>query len=272
MNSSYKTYAVARNKVREVHVYRKILVCVFLFLLFTVAGWTQEIHHVELRELVDSPTAGLLSKWSYALDLRLFPQGGVLAKVSVGMLSRLTAGVSYGGLNVIGEGELDWNPRVAFQARLRIYDESFIMPAIALGFDSQGYGPHDDDRERYQVKSKGAHAVFSKSFWMLGPLGLHAGVNYSFENKDGDNDLSFFAGFDKDLLAGFVLLAEYDLALNDDSENDVFGTGNGYLNAGLRWTFADKLSLEFDLKNLANNRENVPHVNREVRIIYLDTF
>jgi outer membrane receptor protein involved in Fe transport len=242
-----------------------------VFLLW-IPSQAQEYEHVELRDLVDSPTAGLLAKWNYAVDLCLFPEGGVLAKVSFGLLSRLTVGLSYGGLKIIGEGEVDWNPRMAFQGKLRIVDESFVLPAVAFGFDSQGYGTYTDTLERYQIKSKGIYAVLSKSFWMLGPLGFHAGANYSLEEKDGDSDLSFFAGLDKDLVAGFVLLADYDLATNDDDGDGSFGAGNGYLNAGLRWTFADKLSIEFDFKNLVDNREDAPHVSREIRIIYWNHF
>ena len=274
MTKCFDIGKMSKEKRTIVTMGRKIggMVLVLILLQLGIPIQAQEINHVELRELVDTPTAGLLSRRSYALDLHLFPQGGVLAKISVGLLSRLSAGISYGGLNIIGEGDLDWNPRLAFQARLRLYDEGFVMPAIAIGFDSQGYGTYEKNKERYQVKSRGAYAVCSKSFWMLGPVGFHAGVNYSLENKDGDNDISIFAGVDKDLLWGCALLAEYDFALNDDSEDGSYGTGNGYLNAGLRWTFAQQLSLEFDLKNIANNRENIPHVSRTVRIIYWNSF
>lgn len=253
-------------------MFQKVLLTVVLFFLVGFSVWAQEVYHWELRQLVDAPTAGLLSKWSYAGDLRVFPHGGMLTKVSIGLLSRFTAGLSYGGLNIIGEGELDWNPRVEFQARLRIVDEGFLRPALACGFDSQGYGFYDESLERYQTKSKGIYTVLSKSFWLLGPLGLHGGANYSLEDQDGDDDISFFAGFDKDLLAGFVVLAEYDFAFNDNKEDGMYGSGRGYVNAGIRWTFAKKLSLEFDLKNLTDNRENSPHVNRQVRIVYWDQF
>lgn len=248
-----------------------VVTFVMCFIIGSFAS-AQEGPHVELRHFVDSPTAGLLPRGSYAVDLQLFPSGGMLARVAVGLLSRVTAGFSYGGLNIIGRGELDWNPAVEFQAKLRIKDETFIMPAIAFGFDSQGYGAYDDEEERYEIKSKGAYAVLSKSFWMVGPLGLHAGANYSLEDDDGDDDISFFGGIDKDLFAGSVVVAEYDLALNDDREDEKHGAGRGYLNAGLRWTFADKLTLEFDLKNLADNREDSPHVGREVRIVYWSRF
>ena len=249
---------------------KKSLIATLVFGFMGCPMWAQEVAHVELRQLIDSPTAGLCGQWTYACDLRVFPNGGMLTRVSVGLLSRLTAGLSYGGLNIIGEGDLDWNPRVEFQARLRIIDEGFLMPALAVGFDSQGYGFYDKSLERYEIKSKGVYAVLSKSFWLFGPLGLHGGANYSLEEKD--DDISFFAGVDKDLFAGLVVLAEYDCALNDNTEDDVYGAGNGYVNAGIRWTFAKKLSLEFDLKNLADNRENNPRVSREVRIIYWDQF
>ena len=58
------------------------------------------------------------------------------------------------------------------------------MPAVAFGFDSQGYGFYDASAERYQIKSKGFYTVLSKSFWLLGPLGVHGGAHYSLEDDD----------------------------------------------------------------------------------------
>lgn len=226
----------------------------------------------ELRNVIDAPTAGLVSHRAYALDVHLFPQGGVLLQASVGLFRRVDVGCSYGGLNIVGEGDMQWNPRPGFQARIRIRDETMLFPAIAVGVNSQGHGPYVDDADRYDVKSKGIYMVFSKSLWAAGPLGLHAGVNSSLEREDNDHDISGFIAADKDLPARFVLLAEYDLALDDNARDSVFGAGRGYFNAGVRWNLDEKVSLEFNLKNLADNREHTRRVGREMRLAFRDFF
>jgi hypothetical protein len=250
---------------------RTFVMAVFLLVILSRVQ-AQDDTHVELREVVDSPTAGLLSHGSYGMDLRLFSQGGLLMKISVGLLGRLTIGCSYGGLNIIGEGQMHGYPRAGLQARIRLRDETFVMPGMAVGFDSQGYGPYHKEQDRYQIKSKGIYVVLSKCFWAVGPLGIHIGSNYSFEDRHGDKDLSFFCGIDKDLIGGFVFLAEFDLALNDDGQDGTYGTGHGYLNAGWRWNLANTLSLECILKNLTDNVEMVHDVSREIRLIFWNHF
>ena len=62
----------------------------------------------EPTRLVDSPTAGLTEKGRFGLNLRLFPRGGVMGQVDAGVLKRLSIGLSYGGVDVIGDGSIDW--------------------------------------------------------------------------------------------------------------------------------------------------------------------
>ena len=102
-------------------------------------------------------------------------------------------------------------------------------------------------------------------------MGIHAGVNYSLEREDGDDDPSGYVGLDKTLNAELSLLVEYDFAINDNADNSI-GSGNGYLNAGVRWTFAHKLDIEFDIKNLIENSKQNPMPSRELRLVYLEYF
>ena len=80
-----------------------------------------------------------------------------------------------------------------------------------------------------------------------------------------------------------AIIAEYDLALNDDNGDASFeddegntmnygGKGRGYLNVGLRWIFMQRLELGIDLKNLFNNRRDVNQFSRELRISYYEFF
>jgi len=251
---------------------RKIWTIITLISLMLVPALSRG-QDIQPRKLVDCPTAGLLPKGSFDLEVRAYSGGGLLAQASVGLTDRLAMGLSFGGGNIIGAGKIRWNPRPEAQIKYRLFEESPLWPAVAIGFDSQGYGSYSDSLERYEIKSKGAYGVLSKNYHLGGgPLGLHLGAYYSFEKKDGDDDLSFFLGLDKSLNEELSLVAEYDLALNDDRQNGVFGTGRGYLNMGLRWNIERRFFFELDLRNLTDNIENLSGFARELRIVTLQFF
>ncbi len=225
------------------------------------------------RKLIDSPTANMLPRGSFDFDLRVYPQGGLFGAVDIGLTNRFMLGVSYGAANLFGEGGVNWNKRVEFMAKYKVVKESYGLPAISLGFDTQGAGAFDDSLRRYTIKSKGFYAVLSKGYLSgATPLDFHIGANYSLENKDGDKSPSFFAGIELRFRHDLAWVVEYDLALNDNKSSSPYGKGRGYLNTGLRWIFSDRLNLEIDLKNLLVNRKNAKSFSRELRIIYLEYF
>ena len=173
----------------------------------------------------------------------------------------------------IGEGKVNWNPRAEVHARYRLYEESYSLPAISIGFNSQGYGAYleADSIKRYTIKSKGFYVVGSKNYSFLGVLGFHGGINLSLEDSDGDNDPNFFVGFDKSISSEISFVGEYDFAINDNEDNSLVAK-KGYLNSGLKWNIGSNLNLEINIKNLLNNRKNVPDSNREIKIIYREFF
>jgi len=227
------------------------------------------------RKLLDCPTAGLLPRGSFDVELRIFPGGGVLGGISVGLTERLLLGVSYGGENVISEENIQWFPQAGVSVKYRLIDESLALPALAAGFDTQGYGAYveGDDIDRFAIKSKGFYWVASKNYKVLGAaMGLHLGANYSLEDEDGDNDPNVFLGVDKEFNQELSLVGEYDFAFNDDRKLSNFGKGNGYLGLGVRWSFGEQLTLELDFMNLVKNRRGINSPARQVRILYLEYF
>jgi hypothetical protein len=226
----------------------------------------------EIRWIMDTPTAGMLPRGSFDLDMRTFSQGGLQATLGIGLMDRFSVGIGYGAASVLTDTMPDYNPRLEFELKFRLLEESPELPAFAVGFSSQGYGPYDSDKKRYMVKSPGFYGAFSKNFKIYSnPAGLHGGVNYSLENeKDSDPDV--FIGFNADLGADMMYLAEYDLALNDNKRDGDYGLGRGYLNMGLVWYMTDDLSLEFDLRNLLRNRRDASAIDREARLVYVEFF
>ena len=240
-------------------------------LSFPLLLWAQEAAIIEPVALIDYPTAGTLMRGSFNAHLRAYDEGGILGGVDVGLTDRFMIGLSYGGTNVIGMGDINGNPQVGAHIRYRLFEEDFTLPAITIGYNSQGFGTYIDSTRRYQNKSPGLFAAVSKNFQFLGFLGFHGGINYSFDRGDGDKDPNIFVGLDKSLNPELTLVAEYDFAINDDSERSA-GTGKGYLNAGLKWIFGGKLQIDFIFKNILKNTEKFSAISREIRISYVEIF
>jgi len=230
----------------------------------------------ELVRLVDNPTAGLVDKGRFSVDMRMFPEGGLVGQLQAGIMRRLTIGLSFGGEGVIGNDPIDWYPRVEAAARYRVLEESQALPAFALGYETQGYGPRAGDR--YQVKSKGFFVAASKNYVSgFGQFGVHAGINWSRESDD-DDGASGWVGIDKTINEELSVVAEYDFALNDN-EDESLGSGRGYLNGAAYWSPVQGLSLGILLKNVLQNGDESgavgapdPDMSRELSVRYTEIF
>ena len=231
----------------------------------------------ELTRLVDSPTAGLVDKGRFGVDLRLFPGGGVLGQLDAGVMRRLAIGISYGGQGIIGDDTIDWYPRVETAVRYRIIEESTALPALTIGFETQGYGAYGEDR--YQIKSKGLYLALSKNYLSsMGQFGVHGGFNLTREEKD-DGDLSGWVGMDKAINEELSMVAEYDFAFNDNN-SEALGSGRGYLNLGAYWSAVPNIRIGLQLKNMLGNgdedrgRLGGPDgdMSREISVQYTEEF
>ncbi len=253
-------------------------VILFFLVIFLLQGanalcQTQTLaQRVEIQELIDQPTAGSLEKGEYGFDLRFFPHGGAQGSLRAGLFDRFMIGVSYGAINIIGRGEPEWNELPGVLIKYRLFEET-DLPAVSIGFDSQGYGLYMKDIDRYEVKAKGLFAVMSKNFSMgyLGTLGLHGGVNFNTFEDDDDRNMNGFVGFDKSINDQASLVAEYNLGF-DDNNNHALGRERGYLNAGIRWIFAEQLGIEFNFKDILENQKDTSSIARELRITYVESF
>jgi hypothetical protein len=214
----------------------------------------------------------MLAKGSFALDLDFYQEGGLLLGLSVGLLDRLSFGVSYGGTRLVGSDEPIMNSVPGVNLKIRIIEENLALPAIVLGFDSQGRDGYLKDLSRYAIKSPGFYAAASKNYSLLGYFSIHGGVNYSLERADDDRDFNVFGGVEKSVGGAVSLVLEYNLGAND-SDGKAIGKGRGYLNAGVKCTVGGGLTLGVCLKDLArNSSHDVTVANRTVKIEYAMAF
>ena len=246
----------------------------FLFLSFVLNAQS----YPPPSSLITIPTAGTLQRGSFALEMRIQKFGGLTSSISIGLTDRFQLGISYGSANLIGDDSLIWYPKPETNLKYLLIDESETSPGISLGIDTQGLGKFnsDDSLMRYDTKALGLFAVASKN-WVtpLGNLGWHFGSNYNFvETNDNDKDVNFFMGFDIEFNPELSMMFEYNAALNENnmtSKNIAISRG-GYLNAGVRWTFVERLHIEIDFNNLMFDKKKVDYFNREIKITYIEYF
>ena len=246
----------------------------FLFLPFVLNAQS----YPPPSSLITLPTAGTLQRGSFALEMRIQKFGGLTSSISIGLTDRFQLGISYGSANLIGDDSLIWYPKPETNLKYLLIDESETSPGISLGIDTQGLGKFnsDDSLMRYDTKALGLFAVASKN-WVtpLGNLGWHFGSNYNFvETNDNDKDINFFMGFDIEFNPELSMMFEYNAALNENnmtSKNIAISRG-GYLNAGVRWTFVERLHIEIDFNNLMFDKKKVDYFNREIKITYIEYF
>lgn len=223
---------------------------------------------IEPRYIIDLSTAGMLRHGDLAIDMDFFQSGGLLVGFSLGAFNRFTIGMSYGGENIVGSEDPHRNGTPGFQVRLRLIDESLLLPAIVLGFNSQGKEVYVDSLSRYNIKSMGFYLVGSKNYRAMGFLSLHGGVNYSLERSDGDSDPNIFAGLEKTFGPFLSLLGEYNLALNDN-DGEALGKGRGYLNVGFRVSIGGGFTFGMNVKDIFKNQRNNDTRNRTLSLEYV---
>ena len=251
----------------------KIVILFCVCLLVNINSFSQgtagESAKYENRLLIDMPTAGILEKGFVGGSANVLPSGALVAILEVGVFDNISFGISYGGSNIIGAGSPGWYKYPGVNLRFRLFNESFTLPALTFGFDSQGKGPYFDSSGRYAVKSPGFFGAVSKNFAFMGFFSVHGTLNYTLENKDGDNYINLTMGFEKTIGATLSVIGEYDFALNDNNTK-YFGDGNGYLNMGLRWVMGEGFTLGFDLRDLLTNKKWSPTTaDRSIKIEYI---
>ncbi len=191
---------------------------------------------------IDQPVPISLAHGEYYAGIRLWGEGGVLARFGVGLFDRLTMGMSYSANHIIGSQTPELSrERPELFARVAVLRELGYAPDLCLGFDSQGYDYCEAGQ--FTVQEKGVYLAVGKT--------IEASRTYA---ELGVNWWQGFNGFLvlNQLLPGNVeVIAEYDPALNDlPRENRWHG---GWLNLGIYWTFQERVRLGVSVRDILGN-------------------
>jgi len=242
------------------------IIASLLFLFITLSLFAVDI---EVSKIVDTPTAGIVQKGNCEIFTKIYKDNGLLLGTNIGILPRFMIGLSYGGEQLVGNQEPVWHKKVEVNAKYRLLDESPKYPAVAIGFDSQGHGTYYEDNSRYDIKSKGFYGVLSKNFFLLGNIGLHAGLNYSLEDKETDDDINFFFGMDKSVGETVLFFAEYDPALNDNENRELNNKEHGFMNMGISLKVTDSFFIKLSAYDLLESDDNTHLFDRAVSVSYM---
>jgi hypothetical protein len=249
------------------------------------------------RRLIDAHTAGVLPKGYYDFEFRIYPTGdramngaGLLTGIYVGITDRFSFGLSYGGDGLIGRGrQVNPDPFPGGTLKYRIFDENYFLPAVAIGYEHQGYGGIEPnvDFNGYIYKSQGFFAALSKNYLLFNAVqfGLHGAVDFSLEDIDIIHWPNGYVGMDLGINNELAIAGEYNLALNELDEPDTtcscyVNPLKGILNLGIRWAFTEQFYIEFDAKDVLERKvveasDGTRHIlgwSRELKLVYVNHF
>ncbi|HRP01842.1 MAG TPA: hypothetical protein PLE30_04250 [Candidatus Kapabacteria bacterium] len=219
----------------------------------------------ENRYIVDMPNCGLISDKKIALDILYMKSGSLSLAAEYSFLNTANAGLSYSMNNIIGNGEISSQKYPGISLKVRLIDETYKLPAIALGFSNQSRSVYLSNSNRFQVLSPGLYFALSKSFrWKLGYLASHFGVNYSFDNDAPNRTPNVYFGIEQSINSFSSINLEYNLQL-DETKNKLYNS-KGLLNVALRAGVISGLTLELQLKDLLNNNKEINSIERQFGI------
>ena len=213
-------------------------------------------------ELIDLPTAGVQDYYGLQNKTRFFADGGVMDAVSFGVLPRLNLGVTAALDDFLGTSSDMRLERPSIQAKYRFYDGNEYMPALALGYDGQGYY-YNHQQDKFMEKERGvylvgSHYLFDKSFQ------LHPGVNVS---DFYSNSIYGSLGASFTVEDSFDLMAEWD---------NVQRFNQSRVNAGVRFHVSPFFKIDLAFRDIAKNAtlgDGTPQkTERIVQLLYTTSF
>jgi hypothetical protein len=158
-------------------------------------------------EVIDIPTADVVDHYGYHVSFRFGKEGNLQTKTSFGVFPRLNLGFGLDGERVIGTESSRLN-KPTINVKFRLFDGKHNLPALAMGFDGQGY-VFNKQTDEYEQREKGFYVVSTSEF-VVPNLMIHVGGNI-FDFDEG-NSARAFGGLSYNYADTIGLMFEYDHA------------------------------------------------------------
>ena len=226
---------------------KKICFIVVLVLALSAAVCAQQARNIEL---VDVPTANTLIKGEVRIDIKLYPGGGILSRLYIGIFDRLMLGGAFNVENIIGTGDVNVVFPPKLLGKLRFTDDDGAVPAISLGYEGEGYS---------DVPPRGAFISITKEF-NAGITFQLSGVVYTNEFTNFGQDIRWGTGIAFAITREFIVSAEYD---------GLFGAESAHINFGIGYFF-DPIEIDVAIKYGLGEYDN--YLSRTLKILYITFF
>ncbi|MCX7940250.1 MAG: hypothetical protein N2555_00565 [Endomicrobia bacterium] len=224
--------------------------CIVSLLFFTLFLLPLLVSGSNITECVNIPTAEVADYGIGELKVRVYTGGGIITRFVFSPFARICFGGSLDVEKFIGY-ETPEVHEPAFYFKWKVFDGAKIFPAVAVGYDGQGY---NFVNKSYLFPPKGIFLTFSQNV-LLEKLFVDLGVNLS-KYKEETKMFGF-------LSTRFTLEELVNLAVeweNIGGENDI-----QRVNLELGLILAKVVKVDLLLINLNKGTENI---ERQVRINY----
>ncbi len=134
-------------------------------------------------DIIDAPTTAVLDNYGYSARSRFYARGGILQHISFGVYPGVNLGASAAVDGLIGDERKVRMRAPTAQVKWRFYDGDSKMPALAVGFDGQGYLYNANDR-RFNQRQRGFYVAATQELGVPG-LQLHPSFNVSDFDSNG---------------------------------------------------------------------------------------
>jgi hypothetical protein len=216
-----------------------------------------------MSDLIDTPTAHVLNRYSMELNFRLYYNGGVVSRISFGVFDRMNIGCSLDIDSLIGITTPEIR-QPSLNLKFRLFDGTKNLPAFAVGYDGQGYR-YDTSTSKYLHKEKGVYLAGSIEA-LTKNLEFNFGSNVnSIRSDNGNNtELHWFIG------TTYTLQKNEQRLLCFMAECDNIFRGNR-LNSGVRFFTGLNLNIDLSIIDIVSS-ENTESAERLVKINYQGQF
>jgi hypothetical protein len=192
---------------------------------------------------IDNPLPVMLYHGEVFIHIKEEPIDHLSAKIGVGIWNGIILSTSFGGTNIVGYGEIDWDDRPALDLRIRLFSNGILESVI---------GYNDEPIENYAKKY-----IFATVGTRLMPgLILSGGANYNYDRDEKGAD--FFGNAVLNVAEAHTFHLEYIMGINDEDKNR--------FNLGYKLQ-SGSLGIQFDLKNIFSRS-----VGRQLQIFYRENF
>ncbi len=187
-------------------------------------------------DVIDAPTAAVLDDHGYSSRSRFYSQGGILEYLAFGVYPGVNLGASAAVDGFIGNQKNVRMRAPNAQVKWRFFDGDETLPALAAGYDGQGY-EYNTSIQRFNQRQRGFYVVGTKE---LGVPGFE--IHPSFNISDFNSNAVFGAlPLTLNIRDKVSLLLEWD---------NIANWSDSRVNAGMRFFLTHNFHVDFAVRSI----------------------